>query len=56
MDLKFEYGDAIPWFNRVGTANQVKSNINFRDLKVGVDYIIVEKMKFIDGNWVNVAH
>lgn len=52
--LKFEYGEAIPWFNTMGNADQVKSTINFNNLVEGVHYEVLEKLKFVNGNWISI--
>lgn len=52
--LKFDFGEAIPWFNTLGNADQIKSSIKFSDLVEGVDYEIVEKLKYINGQWTTV--
>ncbi|WP_126651690.1 fibronectin type III domain-containing protein [Chryseobacterium aureum] len=50
--LFFEYGEAIPWFEYMGTADQVKSSSKFNDI---LDHIeIIEKLKFEGGKWINV--
>lgn len=36
-----DFGEAIPWFDRVGGATRVKSNISFNNLQEGVDYEII---------------
>jgi hypothetical protein len=51
-DLKFEYGEAIPWFNASGNANQIKSSYNFGNLTEGVDYDIIERLVYQNGQWV----
>ena len=51
-NLKFEYGEAIPWFNKMGNADQIKSSLKFFQLKNGEHYEIIEKRKFTDGKWV----
>jgi len=53
-DLKFEYGETIPWFNTAGNAEQIKSSYNFGNLIEGVHYDIVEKFVFQNGQWVSI--
>lgn len=49
--LIFEYGEAIPWFNLQGTADQIKSSLKFNDI---LDHLeIIEKLKFENGKWIN---
>jgi hypothetical protein len=50
-NLEFEYGEAIPWFNLSGNADQIKSSINFSSLKKDVDYEIIEVLKYQGGQW-----
>lgn len=52
QDLQFEYGEAIPWFNAAGNADQIKSNYNFNNLIEGVHYDVVEKLVYQNGQWV----
>ncbi|WP_317898810.1 hypothetical protein [Aurantibacillus circumpalustris] len=52
--LKFDFGEAIPWFNTSGTADQIKSSIKFSDLIEGIDYQVIEKLKYVNGNWIIV--
>ncbi len=53
-DLKFDYGETIPWFDTMGNADQIKSSMNLRDLRLGIDYEILEKLHYVNGNWVTV--
>ena len=53
-NITFEYGEAVPWFNVPGYADQVKSNVNFSNLKEGIDYEILEILKFDGTNWIKV--
>jgi hypothetical protein len=48
-DLNFEYGEAVPWFNELGGAVQIKSSKNFRDIKSNIE--ILEKWRFNAGKW-----
>ncbi len=48
-DLNFEYGEAVPWFNELGGATQIKSSKNFRDIKSKIE--ILEKWRFNAGKW-----
>lgn len=50
--LFFEYGEAIPWFGYMGTADQVKSSLKFNDILSHIE--IIEKLKFEGGKWINV--
>lgn len=54
--LSFEYGEAIPWFGKNGGATQIKSNINFTQLKEGVDYEVISKWKYsiTDKKWQQI--
>jgi hypothetical protein len=51
--LEFTYGEAIPWFNRTGFGEQVKSTIRFDDLVEGLHYEILERLKYVNGQWVS---
>ena len=53
-DLKFEYGESIPWFNASGNADQIKSSYNFGNLIEGVDYDIIERLVYQNGQWVSI--
>jgi len=53
-NLEFEFGEAIPWFKVQGNGDQVRSNLNFNELKKGLDYEIIELMKFENGKWIKV--
>ena len=53
-NLSFEYGETIPWFNLTGNADQIKSTINFLDLKEGIHYEIIEVFKYQNNNWLNI--
>jgi hypothetical protein len=53
-DLKFEYGEAIPWFQVAGNADQIKSTINFKELIKGVHYEIIETLRYSSGKWVKI--
>lgn len=53
-NLMFEYGDAIPWFTTLGGAVQIKSSIKFSELVLGKDYIIVEKLQYVNGRWIDL--
>lgn len=49
-DLKFEFGEAMPWFGEVGGAIQIKSSKALHEL--GDNIKIVEKWKLLpDGTW-----
>ncbi|ASS49383.1 MAG: hypothetical protein A3D31_03325 [Candidatus Fluviicola riflensis] len=51
-DLTFKYGEAAPWFNEIGGAVQVKSSTGFHNLTEHIQ--IVEKWKFINGQWIQI--
>ena len=51
-NLVFEYGEAIPWFKLAGNADQIKSSLRLNDIMNSIE--IIEKMKFENGQWVNV--
>jgi len=53
-NLKFQYGEAVPWFDNLGSADQIKSSINFADLEADINYIILEKLQFQSNNWVTI--
>jgi hypothetical protein len=48
-NLKFQYGDAAPWFDEIGGAIQIKSSENFNDIQNSIE--ILEKWKFETGQW-----
>ncbi len=52
--LVFEYGEAIPWFNLSGLADQVKSNMKFDELLNRGNIEILETLMFKSGKWVEV--
>ncbi|MFL1897211.1 hypothetical protein ACJRPK_16025 [Aquimarina sp. 2-A2] len=52
-DLKFEYGEAMPWFGETGGAIQIKSSKGLHEF--GSEIIVVEKWKLVDGAWTQIA-
>lgn len=48
-DLLFEYGEAMPWFNELGGAIQIKSSKGFHTIPNNIE--IIEKWKLINGQW-----
>ncbi len=50
--LKFEYGEAIPWFDELGGATQVKSSNSFQNLSSEIE--VIEKWKMTGGVWTQV--
>ncbi len=53
-NLEFEYGEAIPWFNLLGNADQIKSNIKFDILLKQGDIEIIETLRFEGGKWLKL--
>ncbi|MBB6460277.1 hypothetical protein [Flammeovirga kamogawensis] len=53
-NLALEYGEAIPWFNLSGNAEQVKSSLYFQDLLADELIEVVEKLKYQNGEWITV--
>jgi hypothetical protein len=53
-DLKFEYGDVIPWFEKQGLGDQVKSSINFDDVRIRKYIEITEQLEFRQGKWIKI--
>lgn len=51
-DIKFEYGEAIPWFGKQGGAIQIKSNKPFHLILNEIE--IIERWKLINGNWSKI--
>jgi hypothetical protein len=47
--LKFEYGEAIPWFDELGGSTQIKTSIPFQDLSKEIEILETWKMK--NGVW-----
>ena len=53
-DLIFEYGEAVPWFNTAGNADQIKSSYRLNDLIEDTHYDVLEKLVYQNGQWVTV--
>ncbi|WP_149244346.1 fibronectin type III domain-containing protein [Dyadobacter sp. 32] len=53
-DLSFEYGEAIPWFNLLGSADQIKSTWNFNKLLKSDMVEILETLKFENKKWIKI--
>lgn len=53
-DLKFEYGETIPWFNKAGNADQIKSSYKLSDLIENTHYELIEKLIYQNGQWIPV--
>lgn len=53
-NLEFEYGEAIPWFNLPGNADQIKTSIPFQNLKDNVEILEVLKYDGINNKWVKI--
>ena len=51
-DLIFEYGEAMPWFDEIGGAIQIKSSTEFHLLSNNID--ILEKWSLINGQWTRI--
>jgi hypothetical protein len=51
-DLKFEYGEVIPWFGKHGLGDQVRSSIDFRELRNYIE--IVEQLEYREGKWIKI--
>ena len=45
-----EYGEAIPWFNLQGTADQIRSSKTFIEIKDQIE--ILEILKYEKGKWI----
>ena len=50
--LKFEYGEAMPWFGKPGGAIQIKTNLAFHEITNQIE--VLEKWQFINGNWIRL--
>jgi hypothetical protein len=51
-DLKFEYGKVISWFGKQGIGEQVRSSIDFRELRNCIE--IVEQLEYREGKWIKI--
>ena len=51
-DLKFEYGEAMPWFEEIGGALQIKSSKGLHQLTEQIE--IIEKWSLLNGKWVQI--
>lgn len=51
-DISIDYGDAIPWFNEIGGATQVKTSKRFEKYLDKID--ILEKWEFKNGVWTQI--
>ena len=52
QNLEFEYSEIVPWFERQGLGQQVKSSINFEKLD---DYVeILEQLQYTNGKWKKI--
>ena len=49
FSLEFQYGEAIPWFEELGGAVQVKSSENLRNISDNIE--VLEKWKYENGKW-----
>lgn len=48
-NLDFQYGKAVPWFEELGGATQIKSSKGFHQILNNIE--ILEKWKFENGQW-----
>ena len=48
-DLVFEYGEAIPWFNELGGAIQIKSSKGLHELSNEIE--LLETWRLVNGIW-----
>ncbi len=53
-NLEFEYGEAIPWFNLQGNADQIKSSIKLQDLMQDGYVEVLEVLKRENGQWKKI--
>lgn len=53
-DLKFEFGEAIPWFGEQGAAIQVKTSNSFQNLSSELE--VLETRKMNSGVWNRLKH
>ncbi|MDY3345647.1 fibronectin type III domain-containing protein, partial [Riemerella anatipestifer] len=53
-DLKFDYGDVQPWFGRQGLGDQVRSTIDFNDIRIRKYIEIIEQLEYKDGKWIKI--
>lgn len=51
-DLKFDYGDVQPWFGKQGLGDQVKSSVDFKQLKNYIE--ILEQFEFKNKKWIKI--
>lgn len=52
QSLEFKYSEIVPWFERQGLGQQVKSSINFEILD---DYVeILEQLQYTNGKWKKI--
>jgi hypothetical protein len=48
----FEYGDVVPWFDKSGLGDQVKSSQQLKNLLDETYIEIIEQLEFKDGKWI----
>lgn len=53
-DLKFDYGDVQPWFGKQGLGDQVRSTIDFNDVRIRKYIEIIEQLEYKDGKWIKI--
>ena len=53
-ELKFEFGEAIPWFGEQGGAIQVKTSNSFQNLSNELE--VLETWKMTSGVWNRLKH
>jgi hypothetical protein len=52
QNLEFKYSEIVPWFERQGLEQQVKSSMNFEMLD---DYVeILEQLQYTNGKWKKI--
>jgi len=52
QNLEFKYSEIVPWFERQGLGQQVKSSMNFEMLD---DYVeILEQLQYTNGRWKKI--
>jgi hypothetical protein len=42
----------MPWFGKQGLGEQVRSSIDFRELRNCIE--ILEQLEYRDGKWINI--
>lgn len=50
----FDYGDVQPWFGKQGLGDQVRSTIDFNDVRIRKYIEIIEQLEYKDGKWIKI--